>query len=58
MTETKKRGRPKGSVGAYKEVKKTVQIAFRVTPEEKALISEEASRKNLSLSEYITSKLF
>jgi uncharacterized protein (DUF1778 family) len=46
-------GRPKGTVGAYKDIKKSVQVAFRVTPEEKEIILKKAAEANLSLSEYL-----
>lgn len=53
MSEAKRPGRPKGTVGAYKDIKKSVQLAFRVTPEKKELILEKAAEKKLSLSGYL-----
>lgn len=55
MKIEKKMGRPKGTFGAYKDVTKNVQIAFRVTEEQKSKIMENAKEKGLSLSEYLVS---
>lgn len=42
-------GRKKMSIST----KKTVQVAFRVTEEQKKIILEKAKNQNLSLSEYL-----
>jgi uncharacterized protein (DUF1778 family) len=42
-------GRKKMSIST----KKTVQIAFRVTEEQKKIILEKAKNQNLSLSKYL-----
>lgn len=58
MNEIKKRGRPKGSVGDYKAVKKDVQIAFRVTLAQKEQLQKAVLKSGMKQSEYILSKLF
>lgn len=55
MKSEKKIGRPKGSYGAYKDVTKNVQIAFRVTEKQKSEIMKKAEDKGVSLSEYLLS---
>ena len=58
MNETKKRGRPKGTTGEYKTVKKDFQIAFRVTESQKEQLQKNVSESGMKQSEYILSKLF
>ncbi len=51
-------GRPKGSTGPYKEVSKNLQVAVRLTPDEKSLLEELASNEGITVSKYIHKKLF
>lgn len=46
-------GRPKGSTGAYKEVTKSLQVAFKLTAEEKKQLEERAAREEISVSKYL-----
>lgn len=57
MSEKNKGGRPFGSTGAYKEVKKNETLCIRVTPEEKEKIQELADKEGLPVSKFILSKL-
>ncbi len=50
-------GRPKGSTGSYKEIKKDCIISIRITKEEKAILEKKAAEHNLSLSHYIHQKI-
>lgn len=58
IMETKTRGRPKGSVGAYKEITRSEKIMFRITPEQKKELLEKAEENNMTVSNYIVSVLF
>ena len=51
-------GRPAGTTGAYKEVRKDESIFIRVTAEEKASLRKLAEEAGMSLSKYIHSRLF
>ena len=53
-----KAGRPKGTTGAYKEVTRSEKIMFRITPEQKDELFQAAERENLTVSNYIVSRLF
>lgn len=55
MKSEKKVGRPKGTFGAYKDITKNVQIAFRVTEKQKSEIMKKAEDRGLSFSEYLLS---
>lgn len=55
MKPEKRAGRPKGTFGAYKDITKNVQIAFRVTEKQKSEIMKKAEDKGVSLSEYLLS---
>ena len=51
-------GRPKGTTGAYKEVKKNLQVAVRLTAEEKTELEKRAADAGLTVSKYIHQILF
>lgn len=51
-------GRPKGTTGAYKEAPKSLQVAVRLTAEEKARLECLAKSAGLTVSKYIHQKLF
>jgi len=51
-------GRPKGSVGSYKEVTRNLQVAVRLTPAEKSHLEELATDEGITVSKYIHKKLF
>lgn len=51
-------GRPKGTTGAYKEVTKSLQVAVRLTAEEKAELERRAEKVGLTVSKYIHQILF
>lgn len=51
-------GRPKGSTGAYKDVTKNLQVAFKLTAEEKKLLEERAKKNGLTVSRYIHRLIF
>lgn len=51
-------GRPKGSTGAYKENPKNLQVAVRLTAEEKAELERRAAETGLTVSKYIHTFLF
>ena len=53
-----RQGRPKGSVGSYKEVTRNLQVAVRLTPAEKSLLEELATDEGITVSKYIHKKLF
>ena len=46
-------GRPKGTTGAYKEVTRNLQVAVRLTEEEKARLEQLAAESGLTVSKYI-----
>lgn len=46
-------GRPKGTTGAYKENPKNLQVAFKLTAEEKAQLEERAAKEGISVSKYL-----
>lgn len=58
MNEKRTRGRPKGTVGNYKVVKKDIQVAFRVTQSQKERLQKDAAECGMTQSEYILKKLF
>lgn len=51
-------GRPKGTTGAYKEVTRNLQVAVRLTAEEKAELERRAEEAGLTVSKYIHQILF
>lgn len=51
-------GRPKGTTGAYKENPKSLQVALRLTAEEKADLERRAQEAGLTVSKYIHMQLF
>ncbi len=51
-------GRPKGTTGAYKEIKMDVQVAVRMTAAEKEALEARAEAAGLTVSKYIHSVLF
>lgn len=51
-------GRPFGTTGAYKEIKKDLQVAVRLTAEEKRQLEERAAAENLTVSKYIHLLIF
>lgn len=51
-------GRPKGTTGAYKENPKSLQVAVRLTAEEKKQLEERAAAENITVSRYIHRVLF
>jgi len=51
-------GRPKGTTGAYKKVTKNLQVAVRLTAEEKAELEQRAEEAGLTVSKYIHKILF
>lgn len=59
MSENKA-GRPKGTTGAYKadSEKKGVQVAVRMTAEERVILEERAEKMNMPISRYIHRVLF
>lgn len=50
-------GRPKGSTGSYKEIKKDCIISIRITREEKELLEKKAAENGLTLARYIYKKI-
>ncbi len=46
-------GRPKGTTGAYKEVTRNLQVAVRLTEDEKKRLEQLASESGLTVSKYI-----
>ena len=46
-------GRPKGTTGAYKEVTRNLQVAVRLTQDEKARLEQLAAESGLTVSKYI-----
>jgi hypothetical protein len=60
--EEKRRGpgRPFGSTGAYKKPEEvlSVQVAVRLTQDEKAVLEERAAAEGLTVSKYIHKVLF
>lgn len=53
LSERAGQGRPKGTTGAYKENPKTLQVAFKLTAEEKAQLEERAAKEGISVSKYL-----
>jgi len=51
-------GRPKGTTGAYKENPKNLQVAFKLTAEEKKLLEERAAAAGVTVSKYIHTLIF
>lgn len=51
-------GRPKGTTGAYKENPKNLQVAVRLTAEEKAELEQRAAENGLTISKYIHNLIF
>lgn len=51
-------GRPKGTTGAYKEVTKNLQVAFKLTADEKKQLEERAANAGLTVSKYIHQLVF
>lgn len=53
-----KRGRPIGTIGEYKEIKKSSFIQIRVTEEEKAKLQELANSNEKSISRFLLDLAF
>ena len=51
-------GRRKGSIGAYKQIRRDLQVAVRLTAEEKKELDILARGRGLSVSRYIHQELF
>lgn len=56
--EPKKKGRPFGSTGEYKEVKKSSFIQIRVTEEEKQRLQALADKSGKKISKFLLDLAF